>query len=245
MMSPRISVPSGVTKLLIDQGARRCFVEVDLARGDFGSLNELEDFGRRRMFGSRLERRQSGRNLRLLVFDVLRELFPNRPLFGFPSQPLLNGLSCASMLLGFALGSGGSVFAFGKSASQGRNLFPERHRGIDWLRGRDERAERNVGLLAVGPVKPDSELAGELECRQRVGLGSGNVVGRAVSPFSIGVEYVGRLFGDDPFEGQATERLFESLPLITIGRMMAPMSLDISSANCRSLKIDVVGSLRK
>jgi hypothetical protein len=79
-----IGLPSAVSELLIDQGACRGFVKIDLGRRFLATLDELKAFRFGCLFGSSLEGGKPRSNLRRLAFAFRREPLPDRPLLGLP-----------------------------------------------------------------------------------------------------------------------------------------------------------------
>jgi hypothetical protein len=102
---------------------------------------------------------------RLFSFRLLGELPPDNPLFRLPLQSVLGGLAGAGVLFRFLPSAAGGVFAFRDAALEGPDFLLKCRRGTDrrWRWG--ERAGLEVGLLPVGPVKPDAELPGQLQRR--------------------------------------------------------------------------------
>jgi predicted RNA binding protein YcfA (HicA-like mRNA interferase family) len=115
------------------------------------------------LFGCSLHGREAAGNFRHLAFRVGGQLLPNRPFLSLSRQPLLDALAGAGVFLGFPFRTAGGIFALGNAATKALYLLPQRGRGIDGLRRRDEGPRPEIGLLSVGAVKPDAKLAREFQ----------------------------------------------------------------------------------
>ena len=154
-------------------------------------------------------------------------------------------LAGAGLVFGLSCAQHGGVLAFGDLPLERLDLLLKRTRRIDRLRRRDERAGIEIRLLAVGPVEPDAELAGELERGQRVCMGALGLVDGGVSELAQRVEEVGDLSREDPFVGQPAERLLEGLPLVEVGGMVGGDQFGQQFGELPELDDGVEGSSRK
>src|SRR6266536_2549558 len=205
---------------MIDQGARRCFVKIELGGCLFASLNELKAFRLRRLFGLRLNGGKTGRNLQRLAFALGGELFPDSPFLSLPCEPLFHALSGTGVFLGFASRTAGGIVAFGHTPTEAFNLFLQGSRCIDGLRWRDKRARFEIRLLPVGAMEPDAKLTSEFQRRQRICVIASRLMNRPVARLAKRVENVRSFFRNDALIREAAKRLFKSLAFAKIERVM-------------------------
>jgi hypothetical protein len=91
---------------------------------------------------------------------------------------------------------------------------------VDRLSRWREGTRRELRLLAIGPVEPDGQLAGQLEASQRLRVVPNSIVRGGISKYPQLMENVVYFAGNDPVIMKAAQSLFERLSILGIESVM-------------------------
>ena len=125
------------------------------------------------------------------------------------------------MFFGCSMRSRCGIFTFRKLALEGGDLLCECRSGINRLRRWNKRDGLEVTLLPISAMKPDAELAAELQGGQRIRMTAFRLVHRHIAHLAERMENVGCLLRDDALIGKAAQRLLEALPFVSVECMMS------------------------
>jgi hypothetical protein len=140
-------------------------------------------------------------------FGLLGELLPERPVLGLAACPLLGTFPRSGLFLGLLAGKVSLAPCLDQDGAQALQLLVHLCACRQWIGWWNEGARCEALTLAKRPVKPNRELAGELEAGERVVVAAGVVMGGLVAGDANLVEEVEGLARYDPVGLQASQEL--------------------------------------
>jgi hypothetical protein len=199
-------LPATVAELLIDDGPRFHFVEIDRLCRLGGFLRYLLNRSwRRSRSGLQLCQLCGKNHSRSVRFGG--KLFPNSPILLLLSRALLGRETRALMLLGFGASPLSRRLGCGKLLAQPRQLGVQRYRRSRGIWRRDKLASLKSYGLAKGAVKPDAQLPRDLQPGQRFAMRTRNVVRGAVACDPQLIEEIADLSRVNSLEVEPTQQV--------------------------------------
>ena len=192
-----VHLPAGSAELRIDDLARVGLIEIKRRTRFVGLCDDEFELRGPSFGGLGLESREAREHFRLTRGRLVHQRLKSRKLFFSLARPLLSGELVERRLLGRSLRGFGLRLGVAELLLQ---EFELRVQGSGRIGGRLRRRERprlEPGIAPEGAVKPDRQLACELQAVQRVGRRPRVLVGREISRLADDMKEIGNLAVDD------------------------------------------------